>query len=132
MTSANNYLNADYGIWSWLLTKDHKRIAILYLISITFMFVLGGLIVWGAHILLIYPFNAIACTRGFAGVSAPAILVLTALALAALAASPARRHETAARCGLDPAIRTKGCSACSRSASRCSRGSRWSGRGSRS
>jgi cytochrome c oxidase subunit I len=37
-----NYLNADYGIWSWLLTKDHKRIAILYLISVTFFFAVGG------------------------------------------------------------------------------------------
>ncbi len=33
-----NYLNADYGIKSWLLTTDHKRIAILYLISITALF----------------------------------------------------------------------------------------------
>ena len=38
----DNYLNADYGIRSWLLTTDHKRIAILYLISITFMFFVGG------------------------------------------------------------------------------------------
>jgi len=37
-----NYLNADYGIKSWLLTKDHKRIAILYLISVTFFFAIGG------------------------------------------------------------------------------------------
>ena len=37
-----NYLNSDYGIKSWLLTTDHKRIAILYLISITAMFWLGG------------------------------------------------------------------------------------------
>ena len=37
-----NYLNANYGIKSWLLTTDHKRIAILYLISITFMFFVGG------------------------------------------------------------------------------------------
>src|SRR5829696_6127334 len=37
-----NYLNSDYGIWSWLLTKDHKRIAILYLISVTFFFAIGG------------------------------------------------------------------------------------------
>jgi cytochrome c oxidase subunit 1 len=37
-----NYLNADYGIKSWLLTTDHKRIAILYLISITAMFFIGG------------------------------------------------------------------------------------------
>jgi cytochrome c oxidase subunit I len=26
-----HYLNAVYGIKSWLLTKDHKRIALLYL-----------------------------------------------------------------------------------------------------
>jgi len=37
-----NYLNSNYGIKSWLLTTDHKRIAILYLISITAMFWLGG------------------------------------------------------------------------------------------
>jgi cytochrome c oxidase subunit I len=37
-----NYLNATYGIKSWLLTTDHKRIALLYLVSITFMFFVGG------------------------------------------------------------------------------------------
>jgi len=37
-----NYLNAGYGLKSWLLTTDHKRIAILYLISITAMFFIGG------------------------------------------------------------------------------------------
>ncbi|MGB8771813.1 MAG: cbb3-type cytochrome c oxidase subunit I, partial [Candidatus Korobacteraceae bacterium] len=37
-----NYLNSNYGIKSWLLTTDHKRIAILYLISITTMFWIGG------------------------------------------------------------------------------------------
>src|SRR3989449_4847547 len=37
-----NYLNANFGIRSWLLTVDHKRIALLYLISITFFFFLGG------------------------------------------------------------------------------------------
>jgi cytochrome c oxidase subunit 1 len=38
-----DYLNADYGIKSWLLTIDHKRIAILYLISVSVFFGLGGL-----------------------------------------------------------------------------------------
>ena len=38
-----NYLTAGYGWKSWLLTTDHKRIALLYLISITAMFALGGL-----------------------------------------------------------------------------------------
>lgn len=40
--SPKNYLNADHTIKSWLLTVDHKRIAILYLVSITIMFVIGG------------------------------------------------------------------------------------------
>jgi cytochrome c oxidase subunit 1 len=38
-----NYLNAAYGLRSWLLTRDHKRIAILYLISVSAFFALGGL-----------------------------------------------------------------------------------------
>ncbi len=37
-----NYLNVDYGALSWLLTKDHKRIGILYMVSISLMFILGG------------------------------------------------------------------------------------------
>src|SRR3569832_1295848 len=37
-----NYLNNGHGLASWLLTKDHKRIALLYLISITAYFFLGG------------------------------------------------------------------------------------------
>src|SRR5881394_2258501 len=37
-----NYLNQEYGIKSWLLTVDHKRIALLYLLSITAMFFVGG------------------------------------------------------------------------------------------
>jgi cytochrome c oxidase subunit 1 len=37
-----NYLNVSYGVKSWLLTTDHKRIALLYMASITVMFALGG------------------------------------------------------------------------------------------
>jgi cytochrome c oxidase subunit 1 len=37
-----HYLNVNYGIKSWLFTTDHKRIALLYLGSITFMFFVGG------------------------------------------------------------------------------------------
>src|SRR3954447_1644250 len=37
-----NYLNKHYGVGSWLLTTDHKRIALLYLMSITFFFFIGG------------------------------------------------------------------------------------------
>jgi cytochrome c oxidase subunit 1 len=37
-----NYLNVEHGWKSWLLTTDHKRIALLYLFSITLMFITGG------------------------------------------------------------------------------------------
>ncbi|MGP8243632.1 MAG: cytochrome c oxidase subunit I [Bryobacteraceae bacterium] len=36
------YLNNAYGLKSWLLTKDHKRIALLYLFTITLFFFIGG------------------------------------------------------------------------------------------
>ena len=39
-----HFLNQEYGLKSWLLTGDHKRIAILYLISISFFFVIGGVL----------------------------------------------------------------------------------------
>src|ERR1700730_7123263 len=37
-----SYLNETTGIRSWLLTVDHKRIALLYLVSVTFFFFIGG------------------------------------------------------------------------------------------
>ena len=37
-----HYLNASYGVRSWLFSTDHKRIALLYLVTITLMFVIGG------------------------------------------------------------------------------------------
>jgi cytochrome c oxidase subunit 1 len=38
-----DYINAAYSVRSWLLTVDHKRIGLLYLVSITGAFFLGGL-----------------------------------------------------------------------------------------
>ncbi len=50
-----NYINAQHGLKSWLLTEDHKRIAILYLISITFFFFIGGLFATGIRAELATP-----------------------------------------------------------------------------
>jgi cytochrome c oxidase subunit 1 len=36
------YLNHEHGLRSWLLTRDHKRIGLLYLVTITVFFVIGG------------------------------------------------------------------------------------------
>src|SRR4051812_34066388 len=40
--SRRTYLDERTTISSWLLTTDHKRIALLYMISITFFFLIGG------------------------------------------------------------------------------------------
>ena len=37
-----HYLNDGYGMKSWLLTRDHKRIGLLYLAAITLFFFIGG------------------------------------------------------------------------------------------
>lgn len=50
-----NYLNVSYGLKSWLLTEDHKRIAVLYLISISIFFMLGGLFAAGIRAELATP-----------------------------------------------------------------------------
>jgi cytochrome c oxidase subunit 1 len=39
---APNYVNCAYGLRSWLLTQDHKRIGVLYLLSTTGFFLVGG------------------------------------------------------------------------------------------
>jgi cytochrome c oxidase subunit 1 len=50
-----SYLNDGHGIASWLLTRDHKRIAILYLISISIFFAIGGFFAAGIRIELLTP-----------------------------------------------------------------------------
>ncbi len=37
-----NYINAEKGVWSWLTTIDHKRIALMYLVSTLIAFAMGG------------------------------------------------------------------------------------------
>src|SRR6185437_2824222 len=38
-----NYITEDFSIRSWLFTRDHKRIALMYMGAITFFFLIGGL-----------------------------------------------------------------------------------------
>ncbi len=42
VTAAPTYFAAERTIRSWLLTTDHKRIGVLYLVSLLFMLALGG------------------------------------------------------------------------------------------
>ncbi|MFA5531773.1 MAG: cbb3-type cytochrome c oxidase subunit I, partial [Thiohalomonadaceae bacterium] len=43
MTAAPSYLSGIRRLRDWLLTRDHKRIALLYLVSITVFFFIGAL-----------------------------------------------------------------------------------------
>jgi cytochrome c oxidase subunit I len=54
-----HYLNVSYGVKSWLLTTDHKRIALLYLTTITFMFLIGGTFATLMRIHLLTPQGAL-------------------------------------------------------------------------
>jgi cytochrome c oxidase subunit 1 len=51
----HSYLDAPYGVKAWLLTKDHKRIAMLYLISITIFFAIGGVFAAAVRLELLTP-----------------------------------------------------------------------------
>jgi cytochrome c oxidase subunit 1 len=55
--TGENYLTAAYGWKSWLFTIDHKRIAILYLLTVTFMFFLGGAAATLIRLNLMTPFG---------------------------------------------------------------------------
>lgn len=50
-----NYLNNGTTLKSWLLTKDHKRIGIMYLISVTVFFFMGGLYAAAIRLELLTP-----------------------------------------------------------------------------
>jgi len=50
-----NYLNTDYSVRSWLFTTDHKRIAILYLVSISAFFAIGGALAGMLRLALLTP-----------------------------------------------------------------------------
>src|ERR1700688_1758913 len=43
LQQSNSYLTSEPGIYSWLTTVDHKRVAILYGIASLFFMLIGGL-----------------------------------------------------------------------------------------
>ncbi|HET7411140.1 MAG TPA: cbb3-type cytochrome c oxidase subunit I, partial [Pararhizobium sp.] len=51
----NGYLGEGHTVWSWLTTTDHKRIAILYAVTITVFFFIGGAAIAIARLELITP-----------------------------------------------------------------------------
>ncbi len=54
-TGTVNYLNHDKSIKSWLLTLDHKRIGIMYLIAVSLAFLAGGVLAMLVRVELMAP-----------------------------------------------------------------------------
>lgn len=52
---STHYLNNGTTLKSWLLTKDHKRIGLLYLAAVTFFFMLGGAFAVAIRLELVTP-----------------------------------------------------------------------------
>ncbi len=55
LLGGDNYLTHGRGLRSWLLTLDHKRIALMYLVSILSSFLLGGLLALAIRTELLTP-----------------------------------------------------------------------------
>src|SRR5947199_6451545 len=62
---AEHYINTDYSWKSWLFSVDHKRIAILYLVSITVMFFVGGFGAMIVRLNLLSPNGAIVTPQNY-------------------------------------------------------------------
>ncbi len=54
-----NYLNTKHTVKSWLLTVDHKRIGILYLLTVSFFFLIGGAAATMMRVKLMVPGDAL-------------------------------------------------------------------------
>lgn len=60
-----NYLTNGFTLKSWLLTKDHKRIAIMYLITISLFFLAGGLYASAIRLELLTPDSDLLATATY-------------------------------------------------------------------
>lgn len=60
-----SYISVGHTLSSWLLTTDHKRIAILYLISITVFFFIGGMAAALVRLELVTPQGDVLTADGY-------------------------------------------------------------------
>lgn len=60
-----NYINVSHTLSSWLLTKDHKRIALLYLFSVSIFFAIGGLAAGMIRAELMFPRGSLLQSEGY-------------------------------------------------------------------
>jgi cytochrome c oxidase subunit 1 len=65
VATERNYLNEETGVLSWLFTTDHKRIGLLYVASITVLFLIGGLFALLIRLQLLSPHGTIVDTETY-------------------------------------------------------------------
>jgi cytochrome c oxidase subunit I len=58
-SAEDNYLTAEKGFLSWILTLDHKRISIMYFVSVILAFALGGFFALGIRTKLWFSGDAV-------------------------------------------------------------------------
>src|SRR5438105_8244860 len=51
----DSYLNDGTTVMSWLNTRDHKRVGIMFLVAVVFFFFLGGVFALAIRLKLLYP-----------------------------------------------------------------------------
>jgi cytochrome c oxidase subunit 1 len=62
---SGSFWSGDYGLRAWLTTRDHKRIAILYALGITFYFFLGGAAATLIRLNLVEPTGALLSAESY-------------------------------------------------------------------
>ncbi len=55
LNTRRHYLNVNYGVKSWLLTTDHKRIGLMFYVIIVVMLLLGGIFALAVRTELLTP-----------------------------------------------------------------------------
>ena len=64
-SGGTNYINAEQGVWSWLTTVDHKRIALMYLVSTLIAFLMGGFFALLLRFELLHPGKDLLDAKGY-------------------------------------------------------------------
>ncbi len=60
----DNYINHSKGIFSWLFTLDHKRIGLMYMVTVLAAFFLGGIFAIALRTMLLFNSGGLAANLG--------------------------------------------------------------------
>src|SRR5216684_663673 len=80
-----SYLTDGTTVMSWLNTRDHKRVGVMFLVAVVFFLFLGGVFALAIRMKLLYPgpflFDALTFIRLFTlhGVTMISLLVIPAI-----------------------------------------------------